>query len=115
MTNADAYIKLVEGCEEDQCYIGSIPGFLGPCCHGDNEEQVYHELLVILDEWLQIHEDEGIPLPPGTANKGYSGKFVLRIDPELHKALAIMALRAGMSLNQYCQSLLRRSLRVDVT
>jgi hypothetical protein len=34
MTKGSAYIKLVEWSEEDQCFVGSIPGFLGPCCHG---------------------------------------------------------------------------------
>jgi predicted HicB family RNase H-like nuclease len=110
MTKANAYIKLVEWSEEDQCYIGSIPGFLGPCCHGDDEEQVYHELRIILDEWLKIHEDEGLPLPPATADRKYSGRFVLRIDPELHKVLVIKAIAEGKSLNQYCQAVLKQAL-----
>jgi predicted HicB family RNase H-like nuclease len=110
MTKGNAYIKLVEWSEEDQCFVGSIPGFLGPCCHGDDEEQVYHQLCIILDEWLEIHETEDLPLPPSTANRKYSGRFVLRIDPELHKVLTIKALQEGKSLNQYCQVVLRQAL-----
>ena len=37
MKVADQYIKLVEWSEEDQCYVGSSPGFIGPCCHGKDE------------------------------------------------------------------------------
>jgi len=44
MRERDKYLKLVECSEEDQCYVGSIPDWIGPCCHGDNEEKVYEEL-----------------------------------------------------------------------
>ncbi len=110
MNRADRYLKLVEWSDEDQCYIGSIPGVLGPCCHGDNEEQVYHELGVVLREWLEIFHADGLPLPPATAGRTYSGRFGLRIDPELHKVLALKAKQADQSLNQYCQTLLKASL-----
>ena len=44
MKNKPRFLKIVEWSEEDQCYVGSIPGWIGKCCHGDNEEKVYHEL-----------------------------------------------------------------------
>ena len=50
MKERDQYIKFVEWSEEDKCYIGSIPGWIGQCCHGENEEEVYHELCQIVDE-----------------------------------------------------------------
>src|SRR5262245_9445427 len=31
-----------------------------------------------------------------------SGRFVLRIEPEVHAALQLAAQRAGLSLNEYC-------------
>lgn len=37
-------------------------------------------------------------LPP---DKKYSGKFMLRVDPQLHKALAIHSVQEGKSLNAY--------------
>jgi hypothetical protein len=30
-------LKIVEWSEEDQCYVSSVPGWIGACCHGDNE------------------------------------------------------------------------------
>ena len=54
----DDYFKKVEWSEEDQCYIGSIPGFIGQCCHGDNKEEVYKQLCVILEEWIEINRQE---------------------------------------------------------
>ena len=110
MKKKDKYLKIVEWSDEDNCYIGSIPGFLGPCCHGDNEQEVYKQLCIILDEWIKIHEEDQIPLPEATINKKYSGKFVLRVNKELHKLLAIKALQSNLSLNQLCESLLKNSI-----
>jgi predicted HicB family RNase H-like nuclease len=100
MRDRDKYIKLVEWSEEDKCYVGSIPGWIGKCCHGDDEMKVYGELSTILDEWIQIYKKEGMKLPEPT-NKKYSGKFVLRTGSDLHKALALKALSEGDSLNTF--------------
>lgn len=110
MKKKDRYLKIVEWSDEDSCYIGSIPGFLGQCCHGDNEEEVYKQLCTILDEWIEIHENDQIPFPEETVKKDYSGKFVLRVNKELHKLLAIKALQSNLSLNQLCENLLRTSI-----
>jgi predicted HicB family RNase H-like nuclease len=40
-------------------------------------------------------------LPAATAGKTYSGKFVVRIGPELHQKAAIKASARGESLNQF--------------
>ena len=109
MKERDQYIKLVEWSKEDQCYIGSIPGWLGQCCHGDDEEKVYHELCQIVDEWIEIYKNEGLNLPTPT-NRKYSGKFQLRLGGELHKILTLKALQAGDSLNNFCIKALKKSI-----
>lgn len=111
MKTADRYPKLVEWSEEDQCFVGSAPGFIGPCCHGKDETEVYKELCGIVEEWVEIHEKESIPLPKSLTEKPFSGKFVLRVGKDLHKALAIGAAKSGDSLNAYCSNLLRRSIQ----
>ena len=109
MKERDRYLKIVEWSEEDQSYVGSVPGWIGKCCHGDSEEKVYKELCQIVDEWIEIYKTGSMALPPSTSEKKYSGKFVMRIDPELHKMLTVKALNAGESLNNYCRKLLRNS------
>ena len=104
------YLKIVEWSDEDQCYVGSIPGWIGKCCHGDNEEDVYHELCEILEEWIEIYGEDSRPLPPSISAKEYSGKFQLRIDKDLHKALAIRAMQANESLNSYCGTILKNTI-----
>lgn len=50
MNERNKYLKLVEWSEEDHCYVGSIPGWLDKCCHGEDELEVYSDLSTILDE-----------------------------------------------------------------
>jgi len=50
------------------------------------------------------------PLPPETAGKKYSGKFLLRPGKELHKTLAIRALQTDQSLNNFCLNVLKSAL-----
>jgi predicted HicB family RNase H-like nuclease len=103
------YLKIVEWSDEDRCFVGSAPPIIGPCCHGQDEADVYRQLCVIVDDWVAILKESGKPLPKPTAGKTYSGKFILRIDPILHRALNIRALKSGDSLNSHCAKVLRHS------
>ncbi len=110
MKKSDRYLKIVEWSEEDQCYIGSCPNLIYGGCHGDNETEVYKELCKIVDENIALYEDDRKPLPPETAGKEYSGKFLLRPGKELHKSLAIYALQTDESLNSFCLNALKKAL-----
>ncbi len=109
MKDRDKFLKIVEWSDEDECYVGSVPGWIGPCCHGDEEVEVYKKLCSIVDEWIRIYQKDGRPLPPPTAKK-YSGRFVLRTSPELHQALAIRALINEESLNTFVVKTLRKAV-----
>ncbi len=110
MKDRDRYLKIVEWSDENDCYVGSVPGWIGKCCHGDDEEQVYRRLCRIVEEWIEVYKNDRRPLPPSTSDKNYSGKFQLRPGSELHKALVIKALQTGDSLNNYCIRVLRKSV-----
>lgn len=111
MKERDRYLKIVEWSEADHCYVGSVPGWIGACCHGDDEAKVYKELCKILDEWIELFKKDGLPLPAATAGKTYSGKFQLRTGSDLHQALSIKALKEGDSLNNFCVRVLRQAVR----
>lgn len=102
MKKSDRYLKIVEWSEEDQCYVGTCPGLMIGGVHGKNEAQVYQHLCRVVNEWIKIQEKDGEPLPEATANKKFSGKFMLRPGTSLHKSITISALRRGESLNNFC-------------
>jgi len=99
---AARYLKIVEWSDEDGCFVGSAPPLIGPCCHGEDEARVYAELCQIVAEWIELLEGGGHKLPEPLAAKKFSGRFVLRVEPALHRRLAAKALAAGESLNSYC-------------
>lgn len=109
MKPGDNYLKIVQWSEEDNCYVGTCPGLIRGGVHGDDEAAVYRELCGAVEEAIELYQADKKPLPPATANKTYSGRFVLRVDKELHQALAIRALSEGESLNSYCQKILKRA------
>jgi predicted HicB family RNase H-like nuclease len=108
MKPRDQYLKLVRWSEEDRCYVGSVPGWIGDCCHGTDEAKVYRRLCEIVDEWIEIYQQERRPLPAPT-NRKYSGKFVLRTGPEMHRALTARALNKGESLNTFVVKTLKKT------
>lgn len=109
MKQSDSYLKIVQWSEEDNCYVGTCPGLIAGGVHGDDESEVYRELCGVVEEAIELYRADGSPLPPETANKNYSGRFMLRVEKELHQALAIRAMREGESLNSYCRKILKHA------
>lgn len=98
---AARYAKFVEWSDEDQCFIGRCPELMLGGVHGGDEARVYAELCRVVEEWVALLDrDDALPEPLTT--KEFSGKFVLRVEPALHRRLAAKALAAGESLNSYC-------------
>ncbi len=107
------YLKVVEWSEEDQCFIGRVPGMALGGIHGKNEAKVYEKLGTLVDEWIKIHEKEGAPLPPATVGKKYSGRFNIRLGETLHERLTIESLKVSESLNSYCVKVLKNGVDLD--
>lgn len=99
---ASRYVKIVEWSDEDGCFVGTCPELFGGGCHGPDELKVYKELSAMVEEAVEDRLQEKRTLPEPVGSQHYSGKFLLRVGPNLHKALAIRAFREGRSINQIC-------------
>ena len=106
MKASDRYLKIVEWSEEDGCYVGRCPALFSGGVHGPDEAKVYRDLCRAVEEWIRIYQEHRERLPAPTAGRKYSGRFILRIAPELHRQLALEALKQGDSLNQHVARLL---------
>ncbi len=107
MKKRNQYLRVVEWSEEDQCFIGRVPGLALGGVHGKNEAKVYEKLGGLIDEWVRIHQEDGVKLPAATAGKKYSGRFNIRLSEALHERLAIESLKENESLNTYCVKVLK--------
>jgi predicted HicB family RNase H-like nuclease len=108
---AARYVKLVEWSDEDQCYIGSAPPLVGQSCHGHTEEEVLRQLRVIVEDVIEMKVKYGDPLPRTRTDREFSGKFLLRVEPALHKLLALRAAQKGESLNEFCVEALKEAVQ----
>lgn len=69
----------------------------------DEIEQAFKESIDDYLEWCAV---EGVD-----PEKPYSGKFNLRLSPDLHKEAAVTAKRLKMSLNSFVEKALRDELK----
>ena len=99
---AARYAKFVDWSDEDQCFIGRCPEIMAGGVHGNDEARVYAELCQAVEEMLELIHADGYAPPEPLSGKKFSGKFVLRVEPAIHRRLAAKALAAGESLNSYC-------------
>lgn len=76
MTDSRRYVKIVEWSDEDGAFVGRCPGVIGPCCHGQDEVEVYRELCEIVEEWLEMARRDGTPFPPPTAGTDLAARLI---------------------------------------
>ena len=91
------YTGTVEYSEEDGCLFGRLAGIDDIISYeGESVSEMRRAFQNAVDDYLSDCAATG-----KQPDKPYSGKFVLRLDPELHARLAMRAREAGKSLNQY--------------
>lgn len=95
------YIKLVEWSIKDNTYVGTCPG-TDIVVNGDDEVKTYNATCKAVAKWIIEQTAKNKKLPETIIDKEYSGKFIIRIEPSLHKLIALKALCAGISINAYC-------------
>jgi predicted HicB family RNase H-like nuclease len=106
--HAARYTKIVEWNDEDQCFIGRCPEVMLGGIHGGDEAKVYAELCDAVEEMIKLIHSDGEELPESLSGKKFSGKFVLRVEPAIHRRLTAKALAAGESLNTFCVKMLSK-------
>lgn len=75
---------------------------------GTSVEGLRRELAASVEDYLAWCEERG-----EEPDKPFSGKFLLRIDPEMHRRAALAAGRAGVSLTVWVSGAIGRALRAD--
>lgn len=94
--------------DEDKCYIARVPELPGCITDGETLEEAATHAREAIESYLTSMDAQGRPLPKPVASKKFSGKIPLRIDPELHRSLAISASIDGESLNRFIEKKLKK-------
>ncbi len=96
----DRYTYRMTWSEEDDKYIGLCAEFLSLSWLASTPEAALRGIRQVVAEVVADLEANGELVPEPLATKQYSGKFVVRVPPELHRRLALEAAEAGVSLNR---------------
>ena len=109
MLRADRYTYRVTWSEEDGEYVGLCAEFPSLSWLASTPEAALEGILRVVADVAADLESSGEPVPEPIAVRQYSGKFMVRIPPEVHRQLALEAAESGVSLNRIvsvklCQS-----------
>jgi len=101
MTNlGDKYTYRVLWSDEDKEYVGLCTEFPSLSWLSPTPEAALKGVRKMVKEVLKDMNDRGESPPEALSSRKFSGKFVVRIPPELHRNLAIEAQEQGISLNR---------------
>ena len=99
----DDYQAKIEYDEDLDQFRGEILGLNGGAdFYGRNPKELRTEFKKSLEVYLAVCKEKGIE-----PRRNFSGKFNLRISPELHERLAIAAQAEGKSINSIAQEALQ--------
>ena len=96
----DKYTYRVTWSEEDSEYVGLCIEFPSLSWLAATPEESLVGIRTVVAEVVMDLQTNGEPVPEPLATKVYSGRFMVRIPPVLHRQLALEASEAGISLNR---------------
>ena len=107
MLKNDHYTYRVTWSEEDGEHVGLCAEFPSLSWLASEPEAALKGIRQVVADVVADLEANGEQIPEPLAVKKYSGRFVVRIPPELHRELALEAAESGVSLNRLASDKLR--------
>ena len=96
----DRYTYRVTWSEEDEEYVGLCAEFPGLSWLAATPEEALRGIRRVVAEVVADLKRNQEIVPEPLATRQYSGKFQVRVPPELHRRLALEAAESGVSLNR---------------
>ena len=96
----DKYTYRVMWSEEDQEYVGLCSEFPSLSWLKASPEAALKGIRVLVKSTVKDMKNDGEQVPEPIAAKTFSGKFMVRVPPEVHRHLALEAAESGVSLNR---------------
>ncbi len=100
----DRYTYRVTWSEDDKEYVGLCAEFPSLSWLSTTPEAALKGIRRIVAETVADMESNDEIIPEPIACRQYSGKFMVRVPPDVHRNLAIRAAESGISLNRVVSS-----------
>ena len=109
MMEYKGYFAKVEFDDEANIFHGEVINLRDVITfEGETVEELKHAFHDSVDDYLEFCAERR-----EDPEKPYSGKFVVRVEPELHKSIAIEARKRGKSLNAWVSDALIKAIKED--
>lgn len=86
--------------EEDSEYVGLCAEFPSLSWLASGPESALRGIRRVVANVVKDMTKRGEAVPEPVASRRYSGKFLVRVPPDIHRRLATEAAEAGVSLNR---------------
>jgi len=100
MLKNDRYTYRVTWSEEDEEYVGLCIEYPSLSWLAPTPQEALEGIRQVVAEVVADMEANEEKVPEPIALRHYSGKFTVRIPPDLHRRLALEAAESGISLNR---------------
>jgi len=97
---ADKYTYRVTWSEEDEEFVGLCAEFPSLSWLAATPEDALNGIRAVVRKCIKDMQTTGEDVPTAIATRSYSGKFMVRVPPEIHRQLAVQAAESGVSLNR---------------
>ena len=102
----NGFIGSVDFSEEDNIFFGKIEGIDGLVnFEGSSVDELKSAFHEAVEDYLAYCKEENI-----VPKKSYSGTLNIRISPDIHRQIAILANKAGVSINAFIKQALNREV-----
>ena len=96
----DKYTYRVMWSEEDGEFVGLCAEFPSLSWLSSSPEEALKGIRAVVRKCVKDMAATGEDVPDAISIKNYSGKFMVRVPPDVHRRLAVKAAEAGISLNR---------------
>ena len=96
----DKYTYRVTWSDEDGEYVGLCAEFPGLSWLADTQESALAGIRDTVSQVIRDMQSTGEPFPQPLSTRHYSGKFTVRIPPDVHRKLQIQAAESKISFNR---------------
>lgn len=100
MKRIDQYTYRVSWSEEDQEYVATCAEFPSLSWLDTTPEKTLAGVRKVVVQCVEYMQESGETIPEPLAVKSFSGRFMVRVPPQLHRQLATLAAESGVSLNR---------------
>ena len=107
-SQSDRYTYRIAWSEEDREFVGLCVEFPSLSWLAESQETALKGIREVVEEAIKEMKDSGESPPLPLSLRKFSGKFMVRLPPEIHRKLAIEAEEEGISLNRLISAKLCR-------